>query len=197
MRQRQQQTQEARQQQQVDVEQEYRRAVIANQQAELAEQRNPDNPLYQLRRAQAAAELARIELIRRQAANVGAGGASARRGQGVPGTRDGVFGMYYPQTNEFIPDPSGFTRARSAEQEYRERMLEDQRYLSARQAAERIIAADPRRNMMPQDQRELEVDRQTERILRARPSQAGTAPAAPTEPQTRPNVDRFNYTPPR
>lgn len=96
MRQRQAQTQEARQQQQVDVEQEYRRAVVANQAAELAEQRNPDNPLYQLRRAQTAATLAEADLRRRQAANVGqSAGEGLGTGQ-VTRMPDGSFAVVYP-----------------------------------------------------------------------------------------------------
>lgn len=67
------QRQEERQNRQLDVEAAYRAAQEARQMAELEFARDPNNPLNQLRVAQARAEEARINLIRRQAANVGAG----------------------------------------------------------------------------------------------------------------------------
>ena len=78
LRQRQQQTQEARQQQQVDVEQEYRRAVVENQRAELEFQRDPDNPLNQLRVAQTQAALADAQYRLASARNVGVGDSRDR-----------------------------------------------------------------------------------------------------------------------
>ena len=197
MRQRQAQTQEARQQQQVDVEQEYRRAVVANQAAELAEQRNPDNPLYQLRRAQTAATLAEADLRRRQAANVGASSRTERLGPGLQGTRNGQPGIYYPQVDRWVPFSGDFVPARTAEQEARQASLEDQRYLGARSRAVTEMSADMRTAALTGAAREDEIERRTTEILRRRPSQAGAAPAASTGPQSRPNVDRFDYTPPR
>ena len=105
---------EARQQQQADTEQEYRRAIVDNQRAEMEFQRDPNNPINQLRMAQTQASLADAEYRRRAAATAGQG-SGERLGQGYqtfnpetgryqieyPGARGG------PQMRPFVGVPTG------------------------------------------------------------------------------------------
>jgi len=182
---------EARQERQLDVEAAYRAAAEARQLREAAAMEDPSTPRGRLLNAQAAqAEATAAYYARRPAGEGGSQrGSFVQMQETLPdGTRRTVW--YNPTTGQRRDAPPGLESPRSAEQEYRQAMLEDQRYLGARNMAEQIITRDALRNNLPPNRRQEEVDKETRRILEGRPSvtarQSAQQPTAPTEPQTRP-----------
>lgn len=183
------QRQEERQNRQLDVEAAYRAAQEARQMAELEFARDPNNPLNQLRVAQARAEEARINLIRRQAANVGAG---ERLGSYIV-TRDPNTGQYmveYPgarggaQTRPLqgIPTSVGNATARAQQADI----------TAAERAGNAAVTAAARTNItMSQSDRDTVYRDRYNEVLRQRLTarERGIDPdtlSAPTEPAMTP-----------
>lgn len=181
------QRQEARQQQQIDVEQEYRRAQESRQRAELDWSRDPQNPLNIARLAQA-----RADEIRARAALVSAGRENL--GQGTPieleGGRQGLL-MRDGSVREL---PGGARFLRSAEQADRAADRSDARRLQAQAQAAAELRDNPLTAGLPLAEKRRLIDERAEQVYNylSRPSR----PAAPTEgaaPATPPNIERMQY----
>lgn len=169
------QRQEARQQQQADTEQEYRRALVANQEAELRLRENPNSPQNQLLVAQTRLALAQAQRALREP--VGGG-----LGQGTPieleGGRQGLL-MRDGSVREL---PGGARFLRSADQADRLAMAEE----NARQRDVTTFATVNRNNPLAMTDPERfarMADEYADRQAAARRARLGgqRLPAAPTE----------------
>ena len=167
------QRQEARQQQQADTEQEYRRALVANQEAELRLRENPNSPQNQLLVAQTRLALAQAQRALREPVGGGLGqGMPIELGEGRQGLlmRDGSV-RELPRNARFL---------RSAEQEDRSEGRRATLYIQARSRAAAELGANPSFIGLPETQQEAAIERRTQTILRSLPGYA-QQPAAPTE----------------
>lgn len=113
--------QDTRQEREIDVMQEYRRAQIQLAAAEQEWQRDPNNPLNVARLAEARYRLA-------AAANVGrSGSGAASEGPGIPieNAETGRFGIFFPRTGRIAEAPEGVTPMGAAANTPNQRRLTD------------------------------------------------------------------------
>jgi hypothetical protein len=181
---------EALQERRLDVEAAYRAAQEAREARRLANEEDPTSLRGRQLQAQTLQAEAQAEYYRRRAAEGGGGGGG--RGSYVEMTErqpDGTTRTvwYNPITRDRQDAPPGLERPRSAEQEYRQQMLEDQRYMTARNQAQQTVARRLDYPALSEAQKQEAVNAETRNILENRPSVVGR-PAAPTTAAPRPTT---------
>jgi hypothetical protein len=169
-------------QQQVDVEQEYRRAQVDLARAEAAWQQDPDNPRNVALLAEARYRLAMAD----RAVRGGEGGVS--EGQGIPIEReDGTFGVFYPRTGRVAVAPEGVSPMGATANTPEQRRLTD--WNNRRAQFEQSLFQNPM--FASQAARENALREWTGRNPRPVPRMrgAGALPNAPVESPDRPVYD--------